>query len=75
MKDLGDKITDKEKEEAEDKVKELEKEIEKEDFDVDEVKKLKESLQEVTMKLATKVYENVQKEQASNNEEKEDKEN
>ena len=28
----------------------------------------------MTMKLATKVYENVQKEQASNNEEKEDKE-
>ena len=74
MKDLGDKITDKEKEEAEEKVKELEKELEKEDFDVEEVKKKQESLQEVTMKLATKVYENVQKEQASNNEAKEDKE-
>ena len=74
MKDLGDKITDKEKEEAEEKVKEIETELEKEDFDVEEVKKKQESLQEVTMKLATKVYENVQKEQASNNEEKEDKE-
>ena len=60
LKDLGDKVSDKEKEEAEDLVKELKESLEKDD--IDEIKEKKDKLQEKAMALATKVYENVQKE-------------
>ena len=60
LKDLGDKVSDKEKEEAEDLVKELKEALEKDD--IDEIKEKKDKLQEKAMALATKVYENVQKE-------------
>lgn len=60
LKDLGDKVSDKEKEEAEDLVKELKEALEKDD--IDEIKEKKDKLQEKAMELATKVYENVQKE-------------
>ena len=61
IKDLGDKITDKEKEEAEDLVKELKEALEGDD--IDEIKEKKDKLQEKAMALATKVYENIAKEQ------------
>lgn len=60
LKDLGDKVSDKEKEEAEDLVKELKEALEKDA--IDEIKEKKDKLQEKAMALATKVYENVQKE-------------
>ena len=60
LKDLGDKVSDKEKEEAEDLVKELKEALEKDD--IVEIKEKKDKLQEKAMALATKVYENVQKE-------------
>ena len=60
LKDLCDKVSDKEKEEAEDLVKELKEALEKDD--IDEIKEKKDKLQEKAMALATKVYENVQKE-------------
>lgn len=63
LKDLGDKVSDKEKEEAEDLVKELKEALEKDD--IDEIKEKKDKLQEKAMALATKVYENVQKERGS----------
>lgn len=63
LKDLGDKVSDKEKEEAEDLVKELKEALEKDD--IDEIKEKKEKLQEKAMALATKVYENVQKERGN----------
>ena len=63
LKDLGDKVSDKEKEEAEDLVKELKEALEKDD--IDEIKEKKDKLQEKAMELATKVYENVQKERSN----------
>ncbi len=63
LKDLGDKVEDKEKEEAEGLVKELKEALE--NNDIDEIKEKKEKLTEKAMALATKVYENIQKEQAA----------
>lgn len=62
IKDLGDKVDSKDKEEAESKIKDLKDALTKND--IDDIKKKTESLQEVAMKLATKVYENAS---ASNN--------
>ena len=56
IKDLGDKVDSKDKEEAESKIKDLKDALTKDD--IDDIKKKTESLQEVAMKLATKVYEN-----------------
>ena len=70
LKDLGDKVSDKEKEEAEDLIKDLKKALE--DNDIDEIKEKKDALQEKAMALATKVYEQVQKEQEANTEDEKD---
>ena len=71
IKDLGDKIDSKEKEEAEGLIKDLKEALEKDDIEV--IKTKKEKLSEKAMALATKVYENIQKEQqaqaSSSNEE------
>ncbi len=64
LKDLGDKVTDSEKAEAESLIKDLKDALEKNDLD--EIKAKKEKLQEKAMALATKVYEQVQKEQGAN---------
>ena len=64
LKDLGDKADKNDKEEAEKKLEEL-KEALKGD-DTDDIKAKTESLQEVAMKLAQKVYENAAKEQQTN---------
>ena len=61
IKDLKDKITDKEKEEAEELVEDLKKALDKDD--IDEIKEKRDALQEKAMALATKVYEQVQKDQ------------
>ena len=66
IKDLGDKITDNEKSEAETLIKELKEALDKKD--IEEIKTKKEKLQEKAMALATKVYENIQKEQQTTNE-------
>lgn len=63
IKDLGDKVDAKEKEEAEDLIKDLKDALEKNDLD--EIKEKKEKLTEKAMALATKVYENIQKEEAA----------
>ena len=68
IKDLGDKITDKEKEEAEDLIKDLKEALE--DGNIDKIKKEKEKLQEKAMALSAKVYEQAAKEHESS--EKED---
>ena len=71
IKDLGDKIDSKEKEEAEGLIKDLKEALEKDD--IEDIKTKKEKLSEKAMTLATKVYENIQKEQqaqaSSSNEE------
>ncbi len=74
LKDLGDKVTDKDKEEAEDLIKETKKALEGDDLE--EIKKAKDKLLGKANELATKVYEeaakNNQKEETSE-ETKEDK--
>ena len=67
IKDLGDKVDNKDKEEAESKIKDLKEAMEKND--IDDIKKKTESLNEVAMRLATKVYEEAAKNnQTANNE-------
>ena len=65
LKDLGDKVDKKEKEEAEDLVKDLKEALEKNDMD--KVKDKKEKLQEKAMALVSKVYEQAAKENSANN--------
>ena len=64
LKDLGDKVDKKEKEEAEDLIKDLREALSKNDLD--DIKAKKDKLQEKAMALATKVYENVGKENQAN---------
>ncbi len=64
IKDLGDKVDSKDKEEAEKKIAELKEALEKDD--IDDIKKKTESLNEVAMKLASKVYEEAAKENQAN---------
>ncbi len=72
IKDLGDKITDDEKHEAEELIKDLRDALEKKD--IEDIKTKKDKLQEKAMALATKVYENINKQEANanNTEEKEE---
>lgn len=64
LKDLGDKVDAKEKEEVESIVKELKEALDKNDMD--KVKTIKENLQEKAMNLSAKVYEQAAKEQQEN---------
>ena len=64
LKDLGDKVEDSEKSDAEELIKDLREALEKDDLD--EIKSRKEKLEEKAMALATKVYENIAKEQQEN---------
>lgn len=59
IKDLGDKVDSKDKEEAENKMKDLKTALEGDDLDA--IKKAKDELQEKAMALATKVYEEAAK--------------
>ena len=65
IKDLGDKVSDKEKKDAETKVKDLKDALEKND--VEDIKKKKEALQETAYALAAKVYEQTSKEANQDN--------
>lgn len=60
ISDLGDKVDTKDKEEAEEKIKELKSALETDN--IDDIKTKTDSLNEVAMKLATKVYEEAAKE-------------
>ncbi|MFI3307376.1 MAG: molecular chaperone DnaK [Mycoplasmatota bacterium] len=66
IKDLGDKIEDADKEKAEEAIKELESALEEKDMDL--IKEKTEKLSESTMALGAKLYENLNKESAENNE-------
>lgn len=59
LKDLGDKVDEKDKKDAEEKMEDLKKAMESND--TDDIKKKTEALNEVAMKLATKVYEEAAK--------------
>ena len=67
IKDLGDKIGDKEKSEAEEAVKEAKEAVETDDLD--KMKAAKEKLNEKAMALGSKVYEEASKNQQNNTEE------
>ena len=69
IKDLGDKITDKEKTEAEDAIKEAKDAIDSND--IDKMKSTKEKLNEKAMALGAKVYEEASK-NAQNNQSNEE---
>ena len=74
IKDLGDKVDEKDKEKAEGQIKDLKEALEKDD--IDDIKSKTEALNETAMALATKVYEEAAKnkqEEESKEEEKEDK--
>ena len=60
IKDLGDKVSEDDKKEAEDKMEELKKALE--GSDIEEIKTKKDALSEKAMALATKVYEEAAKE-------------
>ena len=59
IKDLGDKVSDSDKEEAEDLIKKLKEALEKDN--IDDIKEAKDKLQEKAMALATKAYEEAAK--------------
>ena len=59
IKDLGDKVSDSDKEEAEDLIKKVKEALEKDD--IDDIKEAKDKLQEKAMALATKAYEEASK--------------
>ena len=65
IKDLGDKVDENDKKEAEDLIDELKKELENNDSD--KIKEVKEKLNEKAMALATKVYEEAAKKAQENN--------
>ena len=66
LKDLGDKVSDSEKEEIEALIKEVKEALEKDD--IEDIKEKKEKLQEKAMALATRVYEEAAKANQANNE-------
>ena len=68
IKDLGDKVDAKEKEEAEELIKGLKEALEKDD--IEKIKAEKDKLQEKAMALATKVYEQAAKDNANKETEK-----
>jgi len=72
LKDLGDKVTDKEKEECEDLIKEVKDALDKDDMD--DLKEKKDKLEEKAVALATKVYENAAKEREAASQEEEEEE-
>ena len=59
IKDLGDKVDEKDKKQAEDLIKDLEEALKKDDFD--DIKAKKDKLQEKAMELGAKVYEEAAK--------------
>ena len=65
IKDLGDKVSEDDKKEAETKMEELKKAMK--GTDSDDIKKKTEALNEIAMKLATKVYEEAAKNNQVNN--------
>ena len=73
IKDLGDKVDEKDKKEAEDLVKDLEEALKKDDLD--DIKAKKDKLQEKAMELGAKVYEEAAKkaQEQQNNDSSSDK--
>jgi molecular chaperone DnaK len=66
LKDLGEKVSDSEKEEAEKLIEELKEALK--GTDIEDIKKKKETLNEKAMALSTKVYEEAAKKAQENKE-------
>ena len=64
IKDLGDKVSDEDKKEAEDKIAEVKKALE--GTDIEDIKNKSKELETVAQKLATKVYEEAAKANQAN---------
>ena len=62
LKDLGDKVEDKEEKEIRKLIEEVNKELAKEEIDLDDLKSAKDKLQEKAMELATRIYQQAQSE-------------
>jgi len=73
LKDLDDKVEDKEKEEIEELIKELKDALDKKD--IDEIKSRKEKLDEKAIALATRVYEEAAKKAQDESKEKDEEDN
>ena len=73
LKDLGDKVEEKEKKDIEKLIEKVKKELAKDEIDMDDLKEAKDKLQEKAMELATKVYQQAQ--QQAETEEKDSKDN
>ena len=77
LKDFGDKVDSKEKEEVEDLIKDVREQLAKDELDQSELTKKKDALQEKAIALASKIYQQNQSEEQSseteNNESKDDK--
>ena len=71
IKDLGDKVDENDKKEAEDLIAELKKELETKD--IEKIKVAKDKLQEKAMALGAKVYEEINKKQQEENNSTEEK--
>ena len=69
LKDLGDKVEDKEKKDIEKLIEKVKKELAKEEIDMDDLKEAKDKLQEKAMELATKVYQQAQQENTADEKE------
>ncbi|WP_010531040.1 molecular chaperone DnaK [Lentibacillus jeotgali] len=67
IKDLGDNITDEEKQKAEEAKEELQKAIESDDLD--QIREKKDALQEQVQQLSVKMYEQMAQEQQANQDE------
>ena len=74
IKDLGDKVDKKDKEDAEDKIKDLRKVLDDKDASSDDIEAKTKDLNEVAMKLATKVYEEASKNNEATTEDKKETE-
>ncbi len=72
IKDLGDKVDNKDKEKAESEIKELKEALEKDN--IDDIKAKRDKLNESAMALATKVYEEAAKQQQKEEPQAENKE-
>lgn len=77
LKDFGDKVDSKEKEEVENLIKDVREQLAKDELDQSELTKKKDALQEKAIALASKIYQQNQSEEQSseteNNESKDDK--
>jgi len=73
IKDLGDKVDKKDKEEAEDLIEDLKKALEGDD--IDKIKEAKDKLSEKAMSLATKAYEEAAKARQEENGDDDSKDN